>query len=381
MIQNINESTSVPATTQHAHPHLQLIPGIFMLGFLTLGAVFALISPGLRDLPEGKDVITGEWAVTYEKTFNKGLPWRDTGIQAWGTLEYFAFQNGRPGVLVGKEGWLFTTEEFQFFKNEAQETRQKLETIQQVQQQLKAQGTELVVALIPAKTRVYADKLGRYPMPSYTLKRYFSFRDGLLQAGIPAPDLLTPLIQARNSGEVFLHTDTHWTPFGASVVAESVKTALDQLQLNLPTTAFETRDSAEIQHSGDLLKYIPLGPYQDQGPQPDHFTEKVTEQASTDSSALLGDAPDDASDLLGDSAGVPVALVGTSYSFNPKFHFEGALKQALQVDVLNMALEGKGPMVPMQEYLKSSAWKDTPPKVVVWEIPERFLPVHYEETP
>lgn len=379
MIQDVKNNESVPQSTQHSHPSLQVVPGIFMLVFLVAGAVFALTAKSTYDLPKDKDVITGEWALAYEKGFNKGLPWRQTGINTWGAMEYLAFENGRPGVLIGQDNWLFTTEEFQFFKDEATETASKLKYIGQVRDQLAAQGSQLVVALIPAKARVYEDHLGRYPLPEYTQNRYASFRDALLKARIQTPDLLTPLQQAKTSGEVFLHTDTHWTPYGAEVVTQALKTQLDSMNLDLPTTAFETRDGEEIQHSGDLLKYIPLGPFQDRGPQPDRFTEKITEQAASDSSALLGDAPEDASDsLLGGDESIPIALVGTSYSFMEKFHFEGALKQTLQVDVLNMALEGKGPLVPMRDYLKSAAFRDTPSRVVIWEIPERFIPVKYD---
>lgn len=380
MIQDMQNSESSPQTTRHSHPMLQRLPGAFMLLFLAAGAILALTSKGIADFPRDRDVIKGDWAVAYEKTFNQGLPWRQAGIDAWGAMEYLAFQNGRPGVLIGQNGWLFTTEEFQFFQDEQKEIAHKLKYIQQVHRQLQDQGIHLLVALIPAKARVYEDQLGRYPLPLYTRNRYVTFREALLKAGISAPDLLTPLVQAKTSDAVFLRTDTHWTPHGAGVVAETLKTELNGLQLDLPTTDFETLQGEDVEHAGDLLKYIPLGSLQNRGPEPDHFTTKTTEQVTGDASALLDDGSGESSEgLLGGEESIPIALVGTSYSFMDKFHFAGALKEALQVDVLNMALEGKGPLVPMQEYLRSAEFRDTPPQVVIWEIPERFLPVAYPE--
>ena len=75
-----------------------------------------------------------------------------------------------------------------------------------------------------------------------------------------------------------------------------------------------------------------------------------------------------------------VTLVGTSYSAKSKsnvWHFDDALAQALGTEVLNAAQEGKGPILPMREYLKSQDRQDNPPQVVIWEIPERFLRVAY----
>jgi alginate O-acetyltransferase complex protein AlgJ len=69
-----------------------------------------------------------------------------------------------------------------------------------------------------------------------------------------------------------------------------------------------------------------------------------------------------------------VAIVGTSYSAEPAFHFEGFLKQALSADVINLALEGKGPFKPMDEALQGTILEDTGVRVVVWEIPERYVP-------
>ena len=75
---------------------------------------------------------------------------------------------------------------------------------------------------------------------------------------------------------------------------------------------------------------------------------------------------------------VPVTLVGTSYSANANWNFVGALKQALRSDVINDSKDGHGPILPMLAYLKSDAFKNTPPQVLIWEFPERYLPVDNE---
>jgi len=45
----------------------------------------------------------------------------------------------------------------------------------------------------------------------------------------------------------------------------------------------------------------------------------------------------------------------------------------LQSDVLDQSLPGKGMWTPMAQYLTSAAFKNTPPKLIVWEMPEYIL--------
>ena len=113
--------------------------------------------------------------------------------------------------------------------------------------------------------------------------------------------------------------------------------------------------------SGDLLKFVALGPWARLGPRPDAVEMVSTEPA--------GDVGDD----LFEELDIPVTLVGTSYSAGGLWNFEGALKESLEADVLNVAAEGKGPFAPMATYLASPALEDPRPDIVLWEIPVRYL--------
>ncbi|MGH8464554.1 MAG: alginate O-acetyltransferase AlgX-related protein, partial [Pseudomonas sp.] len=83
----------------------------------------------------------------------------------------------------------------------------------------------------------------------------------------------------------------------------------------------------------------------------------------------------DSGDALFADTEIPVALVGTSYSANPHWNFLGALQQALRSDVVNYAEDGHGPLLPMLKYLQSDAFKASAPQVLIWEFPERYLPM------
>ncbi len=77
-------------------------------------------------------------------------------------------------------------------------------------------------------------------------------------------------------------------------------------------------------------------------------------------------------DSLFGASEIPVAPVGISYSANESWDFSAALQIALQADVPNAADEGGRPVAPMGDYLVGDDFPDTPPRLTVREIPERF---------
>jgi alginate O-acetyltransferase complex protein AlgJ len=183
---------------------------------------------------------------------------------------------------------------------------------------------------------------------------------------IEVVDPRAALRRARRSGtEVFLRTDTHWSPEGARVVAEAVAEELTPTlaRRGIPQTAFHTRAADSVSHRGDLLRFLPLGPFDKLlGPGPDVVIRYET----------VPEEERGAGGLLDDPA-IPGALVGTSYSANELWNFRGALSAALDMDFLTVAAEGEGPFAPMMGYLEGETIADQPPELVVWEIPERYL--------
>jgi alginate O-acetyltransferase complex protein AlgJ len=220
------------------------------------------------------------------------------------------------------------------------------------------------VALVPAKARVYRDSLGRYRYPEALLPRYQRIHRELGELGIPAPDLAAAFRKARLHGDVFLRTDTHWTPFGANIAAEAVAHVAGPIldELHVDRGQFRRHTGDPTPYYGDLLRYIPLGPFLDSlGPEPDMVAVPETERLDEPSYGLFGDLS------------IPVALVGTSYSAAERWDFAGALEAALQVEVLNAARAGEGPVAPMDALLADDTLGDANVRLVIWEIPERYV--------
>ncbi len=347
---------------------LHRLCGATLLLSVVLGAAGAGVAMWELRWPDTDGVLDGQWAAAFEDALDEGVPFRDFAIASWGVVEFVAFGDGRPGVVVGTDDWLYSKEEFTLHPAESERRVERADLVGRVQAHLAARDVALLVALVPAKARVHPEHIGSLGLPAYTEDRYEGFRAGLVSRGVAAPDLFAPLRAAAASGPVFLRTDTHWTPGGAVVVAEALAEAARGLGVSgVPgSTTFETTLGEAEAHEGDLVRFVPLGPLQGSlGPAGETVAVPSTASKGGGGLGLLDDVT------------VPVTLVGTSYSAKETWNFDGALEQALGVEVLNVAQEGRGPFVPMLEYLANPAFTDSPPKLVIWEIPERFVPVDY----
>jgi alginate O-acetyltransferase complex protein AlgJ len=74
-----------------------------------------------------------------------------------------------------------------------------------------------------------------------------------------------------------------------------------------------------------------------------------------------------------DAPMVGTYLVGTSYSANANWSFTPALMTALRRDILNFAEQGRGPVRPMRAMLDDPNLAESPPELVLWEFPIRYL--------
>ncbi|MEE8441496.1 MAG: hypothetical protein V3S41_07235, partial [Spirochaetia bacterium] len=230
-------------------------------------------------------------------------------------------------------------------------------------------GVELLVTIIPSKSRIVTE-----PLPARWARlglhtRYDTAIARLADRGTTAIDLRNAL---GSIPDPFLRTDTHWTPSGARQVAEAIADAASMLGLaaEVRRTSYETRAAAVIEVTGDLISFVPVGPWTPLlgiGPQSIQTTETI--QISAPSLGLF------------DTPQIPVTLVGTSFSADERWDFIGELKRALGMDVLNISVEAVGPFVPMVDYVTGPVLAEVRPEFVVWEIPERYLTLPGVEAP
>ncbi len=308
------------------------------------------------------DFKEGRMTTGLEKQLDQHLPARQDLIAIANTLRYLLIGAGGEQVRVGSDGWLFLTEELRFDSAADTNLTSRMSLLGNASRNLAQMGVKLVIALVPDKARVYAQQLPTGVYPDYNQARYQNALLGLKREGVTVSDILTAMKPSALNTEVYYRSDTHWNQRGAKCAAQAIAETLGQLQLTLEETRFSSSDNgAMVERSGDLLRLMGLEHVPNLlRPHPDTEIPVLTQQTSAD--AVAG--------LFGD-ASVPVVLTGTSYSLRGNFH--GFLQQALSAKVLNAAKDGGGFLQSTTNYLTDQSFKTAPPKVIVWELPERFL--------
>ncbi|WP_110969699.1 alginate O-acetyltransferase [Pseudomonas huaxiensis] len=347
---------------------LRILYSLLFLALLAALGLWSLGGLGGFQRTAQMSLLDGKLAKAAETHYDEQFPLKRIGTNLWAALDFKLFNEGRPGVVLGRDQWLFSDEEFKPAANAEQTQAENLALLRGVRDTLREHGVELVLAIVPAKARVYPEYIGEQAPASLHDDLYNAFHAQARQANIFAPDLFGPLQAAKSRGQVFLRTDSHWTPMGAEVAAQQLAEAVArQTLLNGEPQTFVTENQQQTPYKGDLTNFLPLDPlFSNLLPKPDQLQKRstrATEEGNGDDGALFADKQ------------IPVALVGTSYSANPNWNFLGALQQALRSDVANYAEDGHGPILPMLKYLQSDEFKNSPPQVVVWEFPERYLPI------
>lgn len=308
--------------------------------------------------------IDGRQANAFERHYNEQFPLQNLSRNLWTAARYRLFGEGLDGLVIGQGGWFYTEQEFQPYPDAGARVERHLAEVIAVRDELARRGIRLQVALLPAKARIYADRTGEHEPADPHALLYPRFRMDLRFAGIDAPDLDAALRACRARGPVFLRTDTHWTPLGARCAAHALAALPPPpAHLNASGQRFQTAPGPARAHRGDLLNYLPLAPL---------FSHWLPRPEPVRTVQLVDRRPPDTG-LLGDAPPVPVALVGTSYSADPRWGFASFLKTVFDTDVENFATEGEGPFLPMRAMLELIGHRARGPRLVIWEIPERYL--------
>lgn len=335
---------------------------LIVLAFGFIQAILALNRPGAAIPHAWSDVATGRAAAAVTSRLDNALPARDALIAMANGLKYRLEAGGPDSVRVGRNGWLFLTDELRVYPHSSEALTYRANLMKTVKDLLAVRGVHLLVALVPDKGRVYPMFLPGGRRPTALSARLNDFSRALKTRGVDAINLLPSQQTAARTGLAYYRTDTHWNAIGAKAAAKAVAQHVRAAGLKLAAARFATLVTGpRAARPGDLLRLMGLKNAPDWlRPAPDVDTPVHTTRLDTPgANALLGPAI------------VPVALTGTSFSL--RGNFSGYLQQALGAAVLDAAQEGAGFSKSTVAYLSNPAFETNPPSLLVWEIPERFI--------
>jgi len=262
---------------------LKLASGLLVNRIFFTVFVLILCAPNFFRLPGVKDFMVArapsegetrlgrvenilQFPASFEKFYNTYFPIRDRLIRLdydirLNILHEVVFDN----VLVGRQGWLYLTDEdnLDYYQHASPFSQGQLAHIQQkldqVNARLAAQGIEFIVIVSPNKESIYPeflpDGIHQINLRSQ-MDQLVDFMDENGQTRII--DLRRLLLDAKNSGQVYNRTDTHWNEPGAYLVYRKI---LDSLGGRFPTVkAYPPGDFALSNETlrGDLSHMLPL---------------------------------------------------------------------------------------------------------------------------
>ncbi len=304
--------------------------------------------------------LRGGFAREFETAFDRGVPFREAAIHFWGNMHYLLFREGQPGVIIGRDDWLFSNEELLIPARFDLVMDDHLADIAAIRDRLQAQGKRLIMIPVPMKATLYRDKLDDRINPRLVqLER--DFPAALAAKGIEHQPLFDVFQHGKAESQLFLSRDTHWTPEGARLAAKTVAEQFPELK---SSTQYQAVIGNPVRYEGDLTRFIRTSEWFAAGIRaPEQLThyevapvlEEISEKA-----------------LFGPSQ-TPLLLIGSSYSNIDAWNFTGFLQQAFSREVVSLSVSAKGPYYAMNQFLDSPPdWADDV-DVVLWEFPVRTL--------
>ena len=247
-------------------PSLVLVVACLLLG--GLGLFTRWPDPSNVLAPEGGRATFNnlvDFSQKYGQRFNSNFIFRDELIRLEYWTRYFVLRERVfPQVLVGSDDWLYYTGEgnldyYQRVKPLSEEQIQKITAdLISIQQMMESDGRQFLLVIAPNKETIYPEYLpagiNRASDPSWADQ----ITESLAGTSVRVLDLRPVLLQARQTGQVYFKTDTHWNPLGARAVYDAILLALQPDFPILKPHPLEDFDQVTETESGDLAGLIHL---------------------------------------------------------------------------------------------------------------------------
>lgn len=343
-----------------------MLPGVALLTILLIGLAASLYTLVFKhaELPakdiSWSDAADGKTTAAVGDFLQHANPLETPLVTFDRVTSYMLTGDLGARVRRGCGNWLFLTDELALNHDRLGNAAKHIRMVEQVAAYLKSRNIGLVVAPVPDKSRVQAADLCGVDRPAAISARLGDFETQLKSAGLNVVDLLAPLNAV--GGDRYYRTDTHWNERGAKAAADAIAAALKADGL-APTqkAVFKVTQDPEHERVGDLIRLAGLDnvPY----PLRPRGDEEAPTVISESAAANVG--------LLDETPAPQLAVVGTSFS--KRADFVPFMSLALGSPVDNRAEDGGGVANAAINYFAKPEFEKTPPKAIVWEIPERMI--------
>lgn len=231
-----------------------------LFGVIITSGIWGMLIGGAFPKLELETPLT-DYPKAYEAVFQEEFPHRYQMIRLSRLVRNHVFgERFFQMVIIADQGWLHlnqavSTDLCQNLTHQLSSNLNLVSTkLGQAQQTLESQGIGFAVAIIPEKCRVYPEYIRTY-LP---LLNQQSYSETLLtkvttQTDVSMIDLAGPLVAAKQDHQVFMATDTHWTPIGAYLAYQQLHTLISsQIPISDPIEWDASRDTITRETTSDL---------------------------------------------------------------------------------------------------------------------------------
>lgn len=362
----------------HLEKRTSKIAGPCFFVFMLCGMIGNLffISTGDLSLPSYNDkwssFINGELTEQINMSLSK-MQMPVLAAQIEREASWIVMRDLGPRVREGKRDWFFLNDERVIYPDRHSNAAARAREVIRLQNRLASQSIALIVAVVPDKSRIESDSLGNLLRPESMQSRVEQWVDSLSKAGVNVVNLTDTLkkMNGITGVHMFMRTDTHWNEEGAEIAARLIAQRILHTGF-VASPSVERTLSAQKQQvvAGDLEKLAGINNLHAWFRPPGEMVRNSSFAIRTQASSAQDGKPLD-DDLFGDTQLPNTVLLGTSYSTTSNFAL--FLAFFLKTNIANFAKEGGDFSGSVNAYLKSAAFKETPPKMIIWEIPERMI--------
>ena len=205
----------------------------------------------------------------FEDYVNDNIPFRNQMIGLNSTIRYYLFHTSTSDrVAVGKNGWLFYTDEndgdpIADYKGQNLLSNEQLNVIASdlcaSRDALKVQDIDFVIFIAPNKERIYSNEMPKCygnPKSEYVAKQIVDYLKENTDLRIVYPiDELTAAKQGLGDEiNIYHKTDTHWNELGAYIGTEEL---LRELEVNIPEyNSHEIKIDKNDDMPGDMAQML-----------------------------------------------------------------------------------------------------------------------------
>lgn len=271
-------------------------------------------------------------------------------------------------MVQGYDGWFFRLkgdlrEDFELFGEASNYMSRLINTF-------KTRGTATVFLSVPSKGIIAHDnlnlkdpKLKRYQLDA-ALASYDNFVTEMRATGLIIPNLQQALQQEPTSAaSFFFGRDHHWTSLGAQMAARvlggMIKEHPSYATLS-PETYSSVRTGTQYMKHKMALELQRLCATEMPPEEYPRFTTTLQAGEDIGADALFGD--------IGGGSD-PSVLVGSSFSAEQEFNFDGFLSEYTGLTIANHAISGGLLYNSIISYTSSKAFESEKPPFLIWEAP------------